>query len=524
MPAVGNGPSALEQYMVELVNRARQDPEAEATRLGIGLNEDLSPGTLNGNSKAPLAISPELLTGAKEYSATMLEFDFFSHTGLDGSTPRSRAVAAGWEDEGRGWSVGENIAYYAQYSASFATSQEMIDSHHEGLWDSSGHRVNMLRDGYSEVGIGQVVGAFTSGAFTYPQTSMTTQLFADAGRTYLTGVVIDDADGDAFYDVGEGLGGVTISAVGENGTVSGGTWDSGGYSLELAPGTYTVTFSGGGLGGEVVETVVIGADNVKVDIDVGAVVNESQSAFDPAQGSVESVQHTGTQDRDVLVGGESVDEMSGGAGNDRMAGGDGDDTLDGGTGADRLNGGGGDDTLNGGDDADILAGGAGDDTLRGGEGDDFAFGGDGADAIFGGGGVDRVFGGAGGDTIDGGDGDDVLAGRLGDDTIVGGAGADRLIGGAGTNRVEGGAGDDKIAAAIGDTVIVYSTSGFGDDEVYGFSADSDRFEIDRDLADGYDALTFEAVGGATRISFGDGSVLVAGTDRASLTDELFDFV
>lgn len=35
-----------EQYLLELINRARADPGAEAARLGISLNQGLSPGTI----------------------------------------------------------------------------------------------------------------------------------------------------------------------------------------------------------------------------------------------------------------------------------------------------------------------------------------------------------------------------------------------------------------------------------------------------------------------------------------------
>lgn len=48
-------PSAYEQYMLELVNRARLNPEAEANRLGIGLNDGLSPNTISVDPKQPLA-------------------------------------------------------------------------------------------------------------------------------------------------------------------------------------------------------------------------------------------------------------------------------------------------------------------------------------------------------------------------------------------------------------------------------------------------------------------------------------
>ena len=51
-------PTAFEQYFLELVNRARLDPAAEAARLGIGLNDGLAAGTITTAAKAPLAFNP----------------------------------------------------------------------------------------------------------------------------------------------------------------------------------------------------------------------------------------------------------------------------------------------------------------------------------------------------------------------------------------------------------------------------------------------------------------------------------
>ena len=45
-----------EQYMLELINRARANPAAEATRYGIGLNDDVLPAdTISTSPKQPLA-------------------------------------------------------------------------------------------------------------------------------------------------------------------------------------------------------------------------------------------------------------------------------------------------------------------------------------------------------------------------------------------------------------------------------------------------------------------------------------
>jgi len=40
--------SAAEQYLLEMINRARLDPQAEAERYGLSLNAGLASGTISG--------------------------------------------------------------------------------------------------------------------------------------------------------------------------------------------------------------------------------------------------------------------------------------------------------------------------------------------------------------------------------------------------------------------------------------------------------------------------------------------
>lgn len=47
--------SAAEQYAIELVNRARLNPVAEAKRFGIGLNDGIADGTISNAAKQVLA-------------------------------------------------------------------------------------------------------------------------------------------------------------------------------------------------------------------------------------------------------------------------------------------------------------------------------------------------------------------------------------------------------------------------------------------------------------------------------------
>ena len=47
--------SAQEQLMLEMINRARLDPKAEAARLGISLNQGIAAGAISSSAKQPLA-------------------------------------------------------------------------------------------------------------------------------------------------------------------------------------------------------------------------------------------------------------------------------------------------------------------------------------------------------------------------------------------------------------------------------------------------------------------------------------
>ncbi|WP_299345391.1 DUF4214 domain-containing protein [uncultured Maritalea sp.] len=306
-------PTATEQYMLELINKARSDPNAEAARLGIDLNKDLTPGTINGNAKAPLAFSTFLNVSADKHSVSMINDNYFSHTGSDGTSPTNRMFAAGWTSSNGGYSTGENIA--GAFGSIYGYNAFTMGVHHDGLFKSSGHRKNLMSETFSEIGIGQFVGAYSDVQFGTLTTSMVTQNFAHGGRTFLTGVVINDADGDNFYDIGEGQGAVSIKAVGANGTFSTMTWDAGGYSLQVQAGTYELEFSGGGLNGTIKKTVTVGAANVKVDARTAEAVVDGNKTIN------------GNASSEVLLGGEGNDTITGAGGNDTINGGAGVDTA-----------------------------------------------------------------------------------------------------------------------------------------------------------------------------------------------------
>ena len=196
-------PTAQEQYMLELVNRARQNPTAEAKRYNINLNQGLSAGTISSSAKQPLAFNLKLIDAARDHSQWMLNTDTFSHTGAGGSSAGDRMRAAGYNFSGN-WTWGENIAWQGTTAAPDVT--KLVAKEHEGLFKSSGHRKNILKDDFREIGIGTLTGEFDGF-----NAVMTTQDFGKSGSSvFLTGVIFNDQvlDND-FYTVGEGIGGIS---------------------------------------------------------------------------------------------------------------------------------------------------------------------------------------------------------------------------------------------------------------------------------------------------------------------------
>ncbi len=249
------GLTAEEQMMVELINRARMDVSEEVARQGEGLASNIS-----SQDDTPLAVVQTLSEASRDHSENMDNLQFFDHEDPAGDLPWDRAEDAGHANT----YVGENIAVIASFSTNF-DEQARVEALHAGLWESDGHQRNMLRDDWTEIGAGYDYGSYGG----YNGGTYVTTKFGDTGETYLTGVVIDDTDEDAFYDMGEGQGGVRITAVDNSNpeniyTTS--TWDAGGYTLALPSGTYTVTFEGGDLEAPQQAQVTIGNENVKLDV------------------------------------------------------------------------------------------------------------------------------------------------------------------------------------------------------------------------------------------------------------------
>jgi hypothetical protein len=266
-------PTPEEQYILELINRARAYPDSEGIRLSTTTDPDVSfsyqyfgsptrqkvkDDFLTYSAQPPLAFNKSLITAARKHSQDMLDHNYQGHTGSDGSTVVDRTKSAGYN----GSYVGENVYAYGK-SLWHTHASFQIDFGNDA---TLGHRLNIMNFDpsgpfYTEIGIGTIEGG--SGA---PDVGpmITTEDFGNNAKTFILGVVYDDQNHNGFYDVGEGLSGVTITC--SSGTYSAVTSTSGGYAIPFSDNaTVTVTAEGGGLAGPISHQIDFSDHNMKVD-------------------------------------------------------------------------------------------------------------------------------------------------------------------------------------------------------------------------------------------------------------------
>jgi hypothetical protein len=317
-------PTPEEQQYVEYINRARANPVAEATRLSNTTDGDvlraykvfgvsvplLATQLALVPAMPPLSINAKLLASARLHSHDMFDHQFQDHNGTDGSTPAKRMTDQGYSY----FTAGENIFSFA-YSTFYGHAGFEVDWGGDpvlqgGMQTPPGHRDNIHDIAYREIGVGVVDGR--NGAVG-PQ--VVTQDFGSVGsaKPFVTGVVYFDQNNNGFYDVGEGIGGVSV-------TVSGNSYyavtsASGGYSVPLpGNGTYLISFSGGGIPDAQQSASVVNSQNVKVDY-----VTATRPTGTPTPTPAATATPTPAQSQTAL--GNISTRMNVGIGNDVLIGG-----------------------------------------------------------------------------------------------------------------------------------------------------------------------------------------------------------
>jgi hypothetical protein len=269
-------PTNDEQYMLELLNRARLNPAAEGEMLASVDDPVLNAAYDFYNvdraklrtdfakypKRQPLAFNKHLIESARGHSRDMDTNSFQGHVGSNGSRTKDRVKAAGYPEEVY---IGENAAAFS-YTPFFGHVSLNVDFGEENK--DLGHRLNIMNFGsfvYAEVGIGIIQNEEQP-----PETGpyVITQDFGRHIYPLLLGVVYQDKNGNNFYDPGEGMAGVRITP--SSGEYYAITSASGGYAIpaQMNP-QWSVTASGGGLASPITRTVIFNGENIKLDFGPG---------------------------------------------------------------------------------------------------------------------------------------------------------------------------------------------------------------------------------------------------------------
>jgi uncharacterized protein YkwD len=98
-----------------------------------------------------------LRRAAARHSRQMVTKGFFEHTTPSGRTMVDRILRSRYVRRDQGWVLGENLAWG---TGSLGTPRGAV----EAWMDSPGHRANILKRSYRELGVGVVVGVPVSDA------------------------------------------------------------------------------------------------------------------------------------------------------------------------------------------------------------------------------------------------------------------------------------------------------------------------------------------------------------------------
>lgn len=277
-----------EQLYLELVNRARANPAVEGDWLiNTGdkdilsnlafFNVDLDRVLHDPNwgfyqflPVQPLAPNAKLNQAARIHAQDMFDNTFQAHVGSDGSTAGDRIGLVGYN-----WGAYSENVYGQADSVVHGHAGFQIDWGFGpgGIQSPPGHRIQIHNGDYREFGVGVINGSKTN-AFPDSNESkyrdvgpqIVSQLVAREfiDSPFITGVAFYDFNGNDFYDLGEGLGGLTVVVPGSRFHAV--TIPSGGYAIPVdGDGNYSIGMEGSGLPPLASSVTVSERTNVKVD-------------------------------------------------------------------------------------------------------------------------------------------------------------------------------------------------------------------------------------------------------------------
>ena len=277
-------PDGNEQQLMWLMNSARAnptqegiwlatmtDPDVASARSYWGVNLVVLQAEFAGYAtKPPAAFDVRLYNAAKAHSQDLIARDAQDH-----NNQFARISTEGFSYlSGRGnvFSYSKNALYgHAAFNIDWGSD----GGDGSGMQPGRGHRMAIMSvDGsYTNVGIA-VVPESNPGTSVGPQVITGNYCYANTGAAdhynrFIVGTVWTDSNGNAQYDPGEGIAGVTAKP--DQGGFYAVTADSGGYAIPItASGTYTVSFSGSAINGAVERSVAVGSQSALLDFVYGS--------------------------------------------------------------------------------------------------------------------------------------------------------------------------------------------------------------------------------------------------------------
>lgn len=269
-------PSGSEQQMVWLMNRARRSPTLEGVWLAhlrqsnvqatmdyFGVMRDVLMDEFADRARTPPgAFDVRLYLAASNHSAYLISIDAQNH-----SNQFQRV-----QDEGFHYTSARGSVYSYAKDAIYGHAGFNVDwggNDGTGMQTGRGHREGLM-GAYSSVGVACVE---ENDPLTSVGPLVTTINYCSANTSYsnhynlfIVGTVWTDANTNALYDPGEGIGSVTVMP--DQGTYYAVTGTAGGYAIPVSSGAYTLTYSGGGLPSNMVRSVTVGSVSRLEDVEL----------------------------------------------------------------------------------------------------------------------------------------------------------------------------------------------------------------------------------------------------------------
>jgi hypothetical protein len=278
----GQHPDGIEQARLWLINRARQEPATEGVWLATSTEADIADGraffgvdlTLLQSefaaldAKPPAAFDVRLYNAARAHSEDLIARDAQDHTGqfdlVDTSGfqyTRARGNVFSFADS----ALNAHAAFNIDWGGSDGTGMQTGRGHRQAIMAIDGTYSNVgiaaIADNDPSTSVGPLV---MTGNYAVADTSA-----ANHYNRFVVGTVWQDLNANDRYDPGEGFTGVIVTP--DQGTFFAVTSVGGGYAIPItAPGDYTLTFSGGGIGADVTKSVTVGTVSALLDYEIGA--------------------------------------------------------------------------------------------------------------------------------------------------------------------------------------------------------------------------------------------------------------